>query len=271
MATNNILAPSNQTVYNTPLYQQSFKQDPKYGDSTAHPPDGSDPAVYLTRLLNLTLRAFGDDCIIKGSRVKINSGIGTNTIQFKVESGLFIKDTTLLELTEDVYVDLTADNRFDHYIISVHYDFSENIEDNPLEIHVSMWDSGDEEISTLPGQLVLAVFKYEMDGINVSRIEDVSLDYNTGLSRTEMTFRNVNLDPIGIGRVRPNPLPVKEMYRKLLESRDLHPNDILFAETWGIDEKEYQVPLYYVLGLPVFDKIEPMNTLLVELGHFGNY
>ena len=209
--------------------------------------------------------------MIKGSRVKVNTGLNTNEIEFKVEPGVFIKDTTLLELTEDVLVTYIGDNRFDHMIVSVHYDFSENVEYNPLEIHCSLWDSTDEQVSTLPGQLVLGVFKYEMTGANVTRIEDVTLDVDTGLSRADMTFRNVNLDVIGMGKARPNPLPVAEMYHKLLESRDLHPNDILFAETWGINEEEFQVPLYFPLGLPLFDKIVPENLLFVELGLFGDY
>jgi hypothetical protein len=265
---NNIMSPSNQTVYNTPLYQQALKNDPKYGDAIHHAPDGSDPSIYLTRLLNLTLRAFGEDCVIKGSRVKVNSGLNTNEIEFRVESGMFIKDTTLLELTEDTLVTYIGDNRFDHMIISVHYDFSENVEDNPLEIHCSLWDSTDESVSTLPGQLVLGVFKYEMTGANVTRIEDVTLNVNSGLPRQDMVFRNVNLDPIGIGKIRPNPLPIKEMYRKLLESRDLVPNDILYAEGWGINYNEFQQPLYYVLSLPLYDKIEPYNTILSEYGFF---
>jgi hypothetical protein len=267
----NILVPSNQVVINTPLFQQSFKNDPKFGDAIHHGPDGSDPAVYLTRLLNLTLGAFGDDCVIKGSRVSVDSGLGTDTIRFKVNAGLFIKDTTLLELTEPTYVDYTADNRYDHFVISVHYDFSENVESNPLEIHCSLWSSDTERVSTLPGQLILGIFSFVQVGANVTSIEDVTIDVNTGLPKANINMRNVNSDLLGIGKVKPNPLPVKEMYRKLLESRDLRPNDILAADGVGLDGELFQPPLYYVLGLPLFDKLVPENTLFVELGIFGTY
>lgn len=266
---NNILAPSNQIIYNTPLYQSTLKNDPKFGDATNHPPDGSDPSVYLTRLLNLTLRSFGEDCVIKGSKVHFNkSGIGSITAEFKINSGIFIKDSTLLELTEEVTVDHGTDLDYDHFVISVHYDFSENVEDNPIEIHCTLWNESTEKVDGLAGGLILGLFKYELSGSVLTKIEDVTYDLNTGIPKSDITMRNVNGDIIGTAKVKPVPMCVRNMFDNLLKSRDLHPNDILFSEQTGINGEAFQTGLYYVLSLPLYDRIEPYNTILSEYGFF---
>jgi len=267
----NISVPANQTVLNTPLFQQSFKNDPKFGDAL-HRAEASDPAVYLTRLLNLSLNAFGEDCVIYGMKVKFNSGLNSTLAEFKINPGIFIKDSTLLELINESTISCVVNSDYDHLIISIHYDFSENIEENPFEIHLSLWNKTTEKIDSLAGKLILGVFKYEIDGmLNLSRIEDVTLDDNSSLPMANITQRNTLGNIIGTSIVKPNPKPVREMYRKLLESRDLHPNDVLFQDQTGINGLDYQPPLYYFLGLPLFDKIVPENTLFVELGLFGEY
>jgi large repetitive protein len=248
----NIVLPDNQVVFNTPLFQQNLRQDPKFGDENARVGGiASDPSVYLVRLLNNSLQSMGRDCVIKDLIVDVNAGIETRTIEFKVNPGLFIKDSTLLELKEEVLVDNQLDplDTSDHFIVGLNYEFSEEVEENLFNITCSLWDSNTEIISDdgFSGGLILGLFEVLRDtNMNIVALEDKTLSRFDGYPHPPINLKDSIGDPLGIGHVHPQPEPIKKIYHSLLQRGVVSPYKMFKRETSG--EQIHRVPSLEVLN-----------------------
>ena len=250
----NIVLPENQVVFNTPLAQQNFRNDPKFGDKNARAGGiASDPSVYLVRLLNNSLISMGRDCVIKDLIVEVESGIETRVIEFKINPGLFIKDSTLLELKEEVFVDNQLDplDTSDHFIVGLNYEFSEEVEENLFNITCSLWDSNTEIISDdgFSGGLILGLFEILRDPItmNIVALEDKTISRFDGYPHLPINLKNSIGDPLGIGHVHPQPEPIKKIYHSLLERGIVSPYKMFKRETSG--EQIHRVPTLEVLNV----------------------
>jgi hypothetical protein len=249
----NIITPDNQVIYNTPQYQQAMKNDTRFGDEQARPGGiASPPSIYLTRLLNTNLESLGKDCAVEGLRVELNSELDSKTLEFKINTGLFIIDSTLLELNEEVIVDRTLvspnDDTYDHLLVSVDYIFSEEVEENLFSINCSLWDSASEETSEFGGRLVLGLFELLRDEATgmIIAIEDKTISRFTAQVHPPINLRNSIGTLIGVGHVSPRPNPVETIYQSLLARGIVTPYKLFKKETSG--QQIHREPILEVLN-----------------------
>jgi hypothetical protein len=226
---NNITIPQ-QIIYNTPQFQKKFKSDIKYGG------ENTPPQIYLTRLLNNTLRALSENCIIEGLKVTIDvSKLNTQSMIFNISKGHLIIDSTLFEIIDTIQIqDNILNNNYDSFIISVDYDFPATIQNKELTLKINHYNTISNISDGTPGKIILALFQYELDqSLNIINIKDISLNV-LGLPIQDIILNNVNY------QIRPLPDLVKRTFSLLFKDQILNPSLIIKNDITGINNQLYE-------------------------------
>jgi hypothetical protein len=117
-----------QTQFNTATNQRILHQN------------SIDSKVYLSRTSNYLLKAIGDDLVLSGFDLTINSTIDLDTISITISPGLLIQDTTLINITEATTLTLNIKS-YDHtngyIIVYTDYQFLNSTVTNDLNFKIA--------------------------------------------------------------------------------------------------------------------------------------
>jgi hypothetical protein len=129
----NTITPSDQKQFLDPYQARLFSFD------------NVNSRVYLTKEINSLLNTLGSDIIIYGLIPEnFNYDINTHIVTFDIPPGKCIIDSTLIEITEMVQLEINV-NTFDqngYLIISLAYQYLQTVYANNVRAKVSYLDTG---------------------------------------------------------------------------------------------------------------------------------
>ena len=191
------ITPSYQLRINDPYQQRLFDFNT------------SDSRLYLSRTSNQLLRAFGNNIVLNNFNLR---SITSNQAiaQIRLDSGLLIQDTTLVEVDDNVLeleFDVTPYEDSGKLIVHTHYQFLQTVEDNPFRIKCSYVDETGTNISPdgwdwSKDLIVLAIIEFTKDSNNyitqIGEIDDVvksiTIHGQTFYKRGFNPYESQNLD-----------------------------------------------------------------------------
>jgi|SaaInlV_200m_DNA_2_1039689.scaffolds.fasta_scaffold01003_3 hypothetical protein len=109
-----------------------------------------DSRVYLSRVSNQLLKAFGNDAVIKGFDV-VSSSFTGNTFEVVIDSGILIQDSTLIEVTEQSTLSIDVSGLDDcggYLLIYTDYQYVESISYNVFSLKIAHTDQSGSIVTT---------------------------------------------------------------------------------------------------------------------------
>jgi len=139
--------------------------------------DNQDSRVYLSRVSNQLLKAFGNDAVIKGFDV-ISSSFTGDIFEVVIDSGILIQDSTLIEVTEQSTLSIDVSGLDDcggYLLIYTDYQYVEAISYNVFSLKIahvdpngSIFTTDSSSISWIPARnrIYLTLFQFAKGSTN---------------------------------------------------------------------------------------------------------
>jgi hypothetical protein len=166
------ITPSNQTVYLDPYTAKMFDFN------------STDSRVYLSRAINNLYKASGDDCILNGLQIT-DVTISSNIVQALISPGKAIVDSTLLEFTDPIMVDLDVsayDDANGYLVINLAYQYLHTVYSNLSKVKLSYVVEGGDSVYPLGtwfrsrDRLIIGMMSFDKTAQTVTNTTPAPLD-----------------------------------------------------------------------------------------------